>query len=77
DLVYAYWGLTEALQDRNHENCCMTKDLSECLNAKKKKEDVPILTHPLAVLLSLEFGLHRAFLRQQEVRNGRQKASLR
>ncbi|MBR0046136.1 MAG: hypothetical protein IJP75_04535, partial [Bacteroidaceae bacterium] len=46
DLVYAYWGLTEALQDRNHENCCITKDLSECLNAKRKKEDVPILTHP-------------------------------
>ncbi|MBR3443692.1 MAG: hypothetical protein IKG96_08550, partial [Bacteroidaceae bacterium] len=56
DLVYAYWGLTEALQDRNHENCCMTKDLSECLNAKKKKEDVPILTHPR--FGALEFLYH-------------------
>ncbi|MBR0045301.1 MAG: hypothetical protein IJP75_00205, partial [Bacteroidaceae bacterium] len=59
DLVYAYWGLTEALQDRNHENCCITKDLSECLNAKRKKEDVPILTHPhVCLMLNVTFVTH-------------------
>ena len=46
-FLYAYWGLAEALQNRNHKNCRITIYLSKSLNAKRKKEDVPILTHPL------------------------------